>query len=294
MHTRAYFLAKQELENRHGYVILGSLLSPSHSVTVRERYRFNKQEVLPAPHRLAIAQLLVQDSKWLTIDPWEITRRRPLDTSMALIDHVLDMLTQQFSNIDIRVIYLCKSSTITTLALDSLKLRSCLVVCVCRHPESEQLKRNLGSKWNGYLHIVEDSAILDLSMDIISSRKVREKIRRLEDVNTFVGDSANEYIKVHNLSEKMNGEIEWNDEEKRLVPIKSGKYDPSSFSSAYKKMNFSSSLNSLSTIGENTIDSQPDSLIKHNDISIQHSIKIENHEALQLNNSDPLQQLDQQ
>lgn len=38
MHLRTYFLAKQCLEAKYGYVVLGSLLSPAHGATVRERY----------------------------------------------------------------------------------------------------------------------------------------------------------------------------------------------------------------------------------------------------------------
>jgi hypothetical protein len=52
MHLRTYYLAKEYLESKCGYIVLGALLSPSHSVTVRERYRTNSLEILPAPHRL--------------------------------------------------------------------------------------------------------------------------------------------------------------------------------------------------------------------------------------------------
>jgi hypothetical protein len=73
------YLAKQYLESHYGYLILGPLLSPAHSVTVRERYRTNPSEIIPSPHRLAVAQLLVTNSQWLSIDPWELTRRRAKD-----------------------------------------------------------------------------------------------------------------------------------------------------------------------------------------------------------------------
>ena len=65
MHLRSYFVAKQYLEAKSGYIVLGSLLSPAHGISVRERYRTNQSEILPSTHRLAIAQLLVQSSKWL-------------------------------------------------------------------------------------------------------------------------------------------------------------------------------------------------------------------------------------
>ena len=37
------------------------------SMTVRERYRTHPNEILPPPHRLAVAQMLVQNSKWLSV-----------------------------------------------------------------------------------------------------------------------------------------------------------------------------------------------------------------------------------
>jgi len=79
MHIRTFFLAKQYLETKIGFTVLGSLLSPAHGVTVRERYRTNPSEIIPSPHRLAVAQLLVENSKWLTVDPWEIMKRRAMD-----------------------------------------------------------------------------------------------------------------------------------------------------------------------------------------------------------------------
>ena len=79
MHMRSYFLAKQYLEGKGGFTVLGSIISPAHGATVRERYRNNRSEIIPSPHRLAVAQLMVQSSKWLAVDPWEITRRRAMD-----------------------------------------------------------------------------------------------------------------------------------------------------------------------------------------------------------------------
>jgi hypothetical protein len=86
IHLRTYYLAKQYLETKVGFLVLGSLLSPAHSVTVRERYRTNPLEILPAPHRLAIAQLLVESSQFLSVDPWEMTRRRAMDY-LSLLEH---------------------------------------------------------------------------------------------------------------------------------------------------------------------------------------------------------------
>jgi hypothetical protein len=82
--------------------LLGSLLSPAHGATVRERYRTNPSEIIPSPHRLAVAQLLVQNSKLLSIDPWEITRRRAMDY-LSLLEHTQQIITEQFPDTEIKV-----------------------------------------------------------------------------------------------------------------------------------------------------------------------------------------------
>ena len=92
MHMRSYFLAKQYLEGKGGFTVLGSIISPAHGATVRERYRNNRSEIIPSPHRLAVAQLMVQSSKWLAVDPWEITRRRAMDyLSLLQVGGLIDV-----------------------------------------------------------------------------------------------------------------------------------------------------------------------------------------------------------
>jgi nicotinic acid mononucleotide adenylyltransferase len=203
MHLRSYFLAKQYLESKLGYIILGSLLSPSHTVTVRERYRNNPLEIIPSPHRLAVAQLLVSNSQWLSIDPWEITRRRAMDY-LSLLEHISTILRETFPLFEIHLVYLCKSNLVTTLSPQALKDLQCHVVSVCRSPESEYLRNNLSSKWNGIVHIVEDSAILDASLDMVTSRKVRDKIKNNESVEQLVGGKINEYVNFHRFGPKVS------------------------------------------------------------------------------------------
>eukprot|EP00605_Chrysophyceae_sp_TOSAG23-4_P002463 GSChrysophyteH1.ASY1.ANO1.2722.1 assembled CDS len=217
MHLRSYFVAKQYLESKCGFVVLGSLLSPSHSMTVRERYRTNQRELMPSPHRLAIAQLLVKDSKWLSIDPWEITRRRPMDY-LSLLQHTSKMLSSHFPEIDIKVLYLAKANAVPKIAPSHLREQSgdFGVVSVCRAMEYDSILAGLGAKWNGLIHCVEDTAVLDATMDIVTSRRVREKIRAGANIAPLVGDAINQYAKTHKLGPKMLGQEEWSEEEKKL------------------------------------------------------------------------------
>lgn len=220
MHLRSYFVAKQYLEAKCGYIVLGSLLSPAHGMTVRERYRTNQGEIIPSTHRLAIAQMLVQTSKWLSIDPWEITRRRPLDY-MSLLQHTSEVLATQFPDIDIKVIYLTKANAVPLMSPSDLRKNNFSVVSVCRATEFDMIRRTLSAKWNGLIHCVEDTAVLDASMDIVTSRKVRENMRKERSIETLAGRAIDEYVKNHEIGKKMNGEVEYADEEKTMPGIPS-------------------------------------------------------------------------
>ena len=113
------------------------------------------------------------------------------------------MLKHNFPDVDIRVLYLCKGSVVPLLSVPSLKASNYGCVAVCRAPESDNLRFSLGSRWNGLIYIAEDSAILDASMDSVSSKKVREKLIKGQNVETLVGDTVAEYLKVHKIGPKV-------------------------------------------------------------------------------------------
>ena len=240
MHMRTYFLAKQFLEQKAGFIVLGSLLSPAHSSTARERYRTNPSEIIPSPHRLAIAQLLVQDSKWFSIDPWEITRRRAMDY-LSLLEHQTEVLKEFFPNFDIKILYLCKPSMVAKISPQSLRSQNYGCVCVCRAPESDQLRASLSAKWNGLIWVIEDAAILDASMDLVSSRNVREKIKSGDEIADMVGETIQTYVRSHKIGEKMRGEEKWTDEEKKLPKVSSRHVDPRSYLTSSYSMLYSGS-----------------------------------------------------
>lgn len=225
MHLRSYFLGKQHLESKSDYVVLGSLLSPGHPSTVRQRYRSCPNENMPPLHRLAIAQMCVESSKWMSVDPWEITRRRAMDYS-SLLEHTSKMLIHNFPSIDIRVFYLCKSNAVPLLSPTFLREGNYGVICVTRPQESEQLRRSLGSRWNGLTYIADDTAILDASMDKVSAKNVRDRLKAGKSIVPLVGSKMAEYFDVHRIRDKMLGVEEWEEEEKELPKVNSRNMPP--------------------------------------------------------------------
>jgi hypothetical protein len=74
--------------------------------------------------------------------------------------------------------------------------------------------------------VVEDTAILDSNLDIVSSRTVRQKIMSEEPIAQYLGDLVESYVKSHRIGLKMTGGEKWTLEEKRLPEIASRPFDP--------------------------------------------------------------------
>jgi nicotinic acid mononucleotide adenylyltransferase len=202
MHLRTFYIAKQYLEKYHKFEVLGALMSPTHASVVRHRYRTCASEIIPPAHRLALAQLCVQDSKMISVDPWEITRRCAMDY-LSLLDHVQKMLSNLFPDVYIKLFYLCKSNFVPKLSIEGLRKNNFACVCVSRAPEADQVRSSLGSRCNGVVFIAEDTALLDASLDTVSAKKVRDRLKEGKDVEELVGKAINDYIIFHGIAGKV-------------------------------------------------------------------------------------------
>ena len=238
--------------------MLGSIISPAHGATVRERYRNNRSEIIPSPHRLAVAQLMVQSSKWLAVDPWEITRRRAMDY-LSLLQHVAEMLTEHFPGIDVKVFYLCKSNVIPLINPNALREGNFGVICAVRPLECERMLLSLGAKWNGLIWVAEDTAILDASMDVVTSRQVRVHIKENKSVRHWMGDLIDEYFRLHRVGAKMNGEELWEVQERHLPVIASRPTLPpmSKNNEQLRLLHQSSSSYSMGSMAGSVVDDLP-------------------------------------
>jgi nicotinic acid mononucleotide adenylyltransferase len=245
MHIRRFFIAKQCIESSsQNMFVLGSLISPSHPDLVRQRYRTFPREIIPAPHRLAISQLSVKDSIWVNVDPWEITRRRVMDY-LSILEHLSVMIQLEFQDLDVNIkpLYLFKAFMFPNLSIKALKQNNYGGICVCRTTEFDQLQGVLDKRkeWKDVLYVAEDNAILDASLDTITSKKVRQSAKNREPLEHLVGGVVSEYFRVHHIGPKvrvllpevadpslplssccqMNGDEKWTEEEKHLPKIMS-------------------------------------------------------------------------
>lgn len=130
MYLRSFYLARKHLESV-GYIVLGTLLSPLHGINVREKYRNYRSEIIPSPHRLTVSQLMVQNDKFISIDPWEISRKRAMDY-LSLLKHCKEILHEVLPKIKTKIIYVCKDNVIPKISLNTMKKENFGCICVCR------------------------------------------------------------------------------------------------------------------------------------------------------------------
>ena len=74
----------QYLIERTEYQVVGGVLSPSHDNYVRGNCRRFPAQAIPIKHRMAMCELAVADSSWLTTLRWEATRRTVMDYRSVL------------------------------------------------------------------------------------------------------------------------------------------------------------------------------------------------------------------
>jgi hypothetical protein len=94
-----------------------------------------------------------------------------------------------------------------TLSIKALKTHNYGGICVCRTKEFDEIQIYLEKKerevWRDVIFIAEDRAILDASLDVISSKKVRQVAKNNEPLEHLVGGTIAEYFRVHHIGPKV-------------------------------------------------------------------------------------------
>jgi len=212
MHLRHFVIARQHLEERTRFSVLGGLLVPKHATEVRQRCRARPQEIIPPRHRLAMARAAIGGSPWLTVDSWEITRRRMLDY-LSTLDHIRQLFEQRFPNlaVPVRFVLLVAPDQLLRLNLDELKDAGHECITICRPQEHERLLTQMGTRWRSVAHVVEDNALLSAELESTSSSKLRQALvaGKVDQVYRKVPGSVVEHIRRHRIAEKMSGKERW-------------------------------------------------------------------------------------
>ena len=159
-----------------------------------------------------MARAAVGGSPWLTVDSWEITRRRILDY-LSTLDHVRQLFEQRFPELTlpVRFVLLVAPDQLLRLNLEELRDAGHECITVCRPQEHERLLAQMGTRWRHVAHVVEDNALLSADLESTSSSKLRRALiaGRIDDIAPKVPRAIKDYIKRHHIAEKMSGREIW-------------------------------------------------------------------------------------
>mmetsp|Transcript_35353 Transcript_35353/g.46677 ORF Transcript_35353/g.46677 Transcript_35353/m.46677 type:complete len:299 (-) Transcript_35353:233-1129(-) len=214
LHLRMFYVARRFLEERTEGEVVGGVVSPSHPTLVRQKYRTRPREIIPPRHRLQITKIAVGESSWLTVDPWEITRRRIMDY-LSVLDHVASTVQRAFPHMEdanrpIQILYLCKGNSVLKLNPEMLREKGYGCVCVCRPLETDKLLSMMGKRFAGVAHVVEDRAILSHQLERTCSHRVRQELIQGNSVEDMTGEAVSKYLIHHQIGDKMSGRVKWN------------------------------------------------------------------------------------
>eukprot|EP00520_Triparma_pacifica_P009530 CAMPEP_0118667534 /NCGR_PEP_ID=MMETSP0785-20121206/19842_1 /TAXON_ID=91992 /ORGANISM="Bolidomonas pacifica, Strain CCMP 1866" /LENGTH=747 /DNA_ID=CAMNT_0006562003 /DNA_START=90 /DNA_END=2333 /DNA_ORIENTATION=+ len=215
LHLRMFYLARSFLEGHSHFEVLGGIVSLCHQTVVRQKFRQKPKEIIPPKHRLSMARLAVGDSAWLTVDPWEITRRRVLDY-LSVLDHIREIVDSAFPDERIRLIFLTDGNQLPKLSSTALTQRNCNCLCICRPMSVDILLKQLTQQWKQVAYVLEDTAILSNDLEGITSSAVRRDAIEGKDVSKQLCKKVFKYMKRHQIPLKMAGCVRWNKVDKEF------------------------------------------------------------------------------
>ena len=209
--------------------MLGGIISPGHATQVRSRNRARPMEIIPPKHRLAIARASVGESSWLTVDPWEITRRRTMDY-LSVLEHVGELFASTWPSLSIKIIVLASPNRMLKLSPPDMLNKGFSCLTVCRPQETDRLVKQLGSRWKNVAFVVEDAAILSAELEKTHSPGVRAallkgdstKAASMREIESMVGPGIAKYVAKTKLCEKRSRRLKWSETDKQALHLAGG------------------------------------------------------------------------
>lgn len=201
MHLRMFEMARDELRlgvgcPRHPRLfVVGGLLSP-----VSDAY--NKPDLAPADHRIAMCRLAVASSDWITVDAWE-ARQAQYQTTLRVLTSVEQRLRDFYG--EVRVMFLAGADLIRSFDVPGmwspddlnriLSHHGCIAIDRWQSDLSEYLLENPIL----YAHRSQITVVRQYISNDISSTRIRLLLRRAFSVKYLLPDEVIGYIKKHGL-----------------------------------------------------------------------------------------------
>jgi nicotinic acid mononucleotide adenylyltransferase len=217
MHLRAFYIARQFFETHTNYQVVGGIMSPSHDTIVRGKVRRTPKQLITCRHRLGLCQAAVHDSSWISIDRWEITRRRLMDY-LSVLKHLQNLMNRYFPEVAIRLVYLCGGNHLLQLSPKAMKEEGYGCIAICRPGQTDELLKQIPTAWTGLAHLVEDTAVISRDLEGSSSVRIRQDMIDRKDIRAKVGMRVAKVCAHYKLGDKIGGRANWTDEDKKWRP----------------------------------------------------------------------------
>lgn len=193
--------AKEYLESREpNMAVIGGYLSP-----VSDAYQ--KKELAPSLHRIAMAQAATKDSPWLMVSAWEAQQPKHTPT-LDVLKHIKQEVEKVLGK-EVRVMLVCGADLLETFntpglwsTADQKALSSADfgIIAIPRKGstihvtiwENDTLDANKAT-----IYIAPQS-----TQSTISSSELRKSIAEGKDIKNLTPDAVVSYIKKHKLFEK--------------------------------------------------------------------------------------------
>jgi nicotinate (nicotinamide) nucleotide adenylyltransferase len=205
LHLRLFELAKNHLEKVCGDVIRGGLISPVHIA-------YGKKGLLSNEHRLTMARLAVQGSDWISVDDWECSQDKWIETAKVLPELEKRAKSKYPSN-NIKLKFLCGADLLESFATPNLWAPEDIRAIVCNF--GLVVVSRFGSNPDKFIY--ESDTLHELKSNIeivtewipndVSSTKIRRSLGRGESVRYLVPDPVIDYITNHSLYQVINSLI---------------------------------------------------------------------------------------
>ncbi|KAM9322690.1 nicotinamide/nicotinic acid mononucleotide adenylyltransferase 3 isoform 1-T2 [Pholidichthys leucotaenia] len=205
-HMRLFELARDHMHSTGQYQVVGGIVSP-----VGDGY--GKQGLALAKHRVAMAELALQTSNWVTVDEWESRQPDWTETVVTMRYHYGRILKEleQRAGVDKnsgqrpQLKLLCGADFLDTFKVPGLWLDNHVeelvgsfgLVCVSRgqlQPERAVHESDMLSRHRQNIFLVREWMRNDTS-----STEIRRALRRGLSVKYLLPDSVMEYIHQHSL-----------------------------------------------------------------------------------------------
>jgi len=192
-HFDIFNLARQVMEEKHQFHVIGGFISPSHESYLT--WKLPKSDVISTEHRINMAELAVASSQWVSVSRWESQLPGFVDFP-DIVKSIETYISTQFPKFTISTFCLCGADHVLKTGL--LYQNQLKVVAVSRPSVALEWPKIVDAKKNPHFYVVQSDVEAD-----VSSTMIRKRMQCGEPFEELTGEPVARYITQHVLPKKI-------------------------------------------------------------------------------------------